>query len=163
MRRLILTLILCLGIRTFASGATYKVPADEPIARVRIPDKWKTEKHDEFVEATSPDGTVHFLVMRPEGNKISEGMGETMRYLRGKGGITVDARSLKNEPGKLNGMDIRNISWDATDQSGPVKIRFRVISFARNEHLLVACWSPPEAEKKHSAEVDKMLQSIKKL
>src|SRR5205085_9671343 len=94
-----------------ANAATHKVPQDEPVALLDVPDKWQTMTHDEFIEADSADGTVHFIATSPEGRKVMEGMGETMRYIRNKTGLVVDASSLKQEPGRLNGMNVRNVSW----------------------------------------------------
>jgi hypothetical protein len=161
MRRFVLHAFLCAGLVGSAFSATYKVPRDEPIAAVRIPEKWQTKEYEERVETTSPDGAFSFLVIRPEG-KIAETMGEVMRYIKGKGGITVKSDTLKREQGKLNSMEVRNFSWVGKDEKGDVKIRFTIISIADKKTLLVAYWASPEAEKKHQAELTKMMQSITK-
>jgi hypothetical protein len=153
---------LFLAMVTPALAASHKVPADNPIATIQIPDKWHTREIGEGVEATSADGAVCFLVIPVEGKKVAESMGEAMRYLRGKGGITVKADSVKHEQGKLNGMDVRKVSWQGKDQKGDVQIRFTIVTMAENKPLLVAYWGSPDAEKKHGAELNKMLQSIKK-
>ena len=153
---------LCVVLVTPAFSATHKVPADDPIATIQIPDKWQSKEVGEGVEATSPDGAVHLLVMPVEANKIAESMGEAMRYLRNRDGITVKSDSVKQEQGKLSGMETRNVSWQGKDMKGDVKIRFTIVSIAEKQPLLVACWGSPEAEKKHEAELNKILQSIKK-
>jgi hypothetical protein len=154
---------LCAVLVTPAFSATHKVPADDPIATIQIPNKWQTKEYEERVEATSPDGAVHFLVMPVERNKIAESMGEAMRYLRNRDGITVKSDSVKHEQGKLSGMETRTVSWQGKDMKGDVKIRFAIVSIAEKQPLLVAYWGSPEAEKKHEAELNKILQSIKKL
>ena len=53
-----------------------------------------------------------------------------MRYIRGTGGIVVKPDSIKNEPGKLNDMEVRHLSWDAKDKNGDVKIQFTIVSLA---------------------------------
>jgi hypothetical protein len=162
MRQFFLSVFLCSGLVTAAFSATHNVPRDEPIATIRIPEKWQTKEYAEFVEATSPDGAVYFLATPPERNKIAESMGEVMRYIRNRGGITVKSETLKHERGKLNGMEVRNVSWLGKDQKGDIKIRFAIVSIAEKKPLLVAYCASPEAEKKHQAELTKMLQSIKK-
>jgi hypothetical protein len=162
MRKFVLNAFLCAGLVGSAFSATHNVPRDEPIATIRIPEKWQTKEYEERVEATSPDRAVSFLVMPPEANKIAESMGEVMRYIRNRGGITVKAETLKREQGKLNGMEVRNVSWLGKDTKGDIKIRFTIVSIPGNKILLVAYWASPEAEKKHQAELTKMLQSIKK-
>jgi hypothetical protein len=154
--------LLCVALVTPAFSATHKVPGDEPIATIQIPDKWQSKEIGEGVEATSPDGAVCFLIIPAEGKKVAESMGEAMRYLRGKGGITVKADSIKQEQGKLNDMETKKVSWQGKDKKGDVQIRFTIVTMAENKPLLVAYWGSPDAEKKHRAELNKMLQSIKK-
>jgi hypothetical protein len=162
MRKFVLSTFLCAGLVGSAFSATHNVPRDEPIATIRIPEKWQTKEYEERVDATSPDGAVCFLVILPEANKVAETMGEVMRYIRGRGGITVKPETRKREQGKLNGMEIMSVSWLGKDDKGDIKIRFTSVSIADKKMLLVAYWASPEAEKKHQAELTKMLQSIKK-
>jgi hypothetical protein len=161
MQKFVVSVLLCAGSIAPAISATHKVPGDEPIASVTIPDSWRTREFGECVEATSPDGAVFFLVM-PAERKIAESMGEAMRYLRNRGGITVKSETRKDESGKLNGMEVRNVSWQGKNSKGDVKICFAVVSVAENKPLLVAYWCSPEAEKKHRKGLDKILQSIAK-
>lgn len=162
MRKFVLGALLCAALMGSAFSATHKVPRDEPIATIRIPEKWQTKEYEERVETTSPDGTLSFLVVRPEANKIAEAMGEVMRYIRGKGGITVNPETRKKEQGKLSGMEVTSISWLGKDGKGDIKIKFSSLSFADRKSLLVAYWGSPDAEKKHQADLNRMLQSIKK-
>ena len=97
MRRLVLDAFLCAGLVGSAFSATYNVPRGETIATIRIPEKWQTKEYEERVETISPDRAFSFLVIRPEGNKIAETMGEAMRYIRNRGGITVKSETLKRE------------------------------------------------------------------
>jgi hypothetical protein len=161
MRTLILPAWLCAGLLASALAGTYKVPRDEPLAAVQIPDGWQTKERDELVETSSPDGALRFLILRPEANKINASMGEVMRYIRNTGGIMVKAESVNKELGKLNGMDAVHISWEGKGKNGDVKIRFSIVSIAQNRILLVAFWGSPIAEKKYHAELNKMLKSIK--
>ena len=154
---------LCVALVTPALSATHKVPADDPIATIQIPDKWQSKELGEGVEATSPDGAVCFLVVPAEANKVAESMGEAMRYLRSKSGISVKSDSIQHEQGKLNGMETKKVSWQGKDmKGGDVKIRFTIVSMPENKPLLAAYWGSPEAEKKHEAELNKILLSIKK-
>jgi hypothetical protein len=153
---------MCLVFATSALASTHKVPEDEPIATIQIPNHWQTKEVGESVTAASPDGTVSFLVTRGEGTKIAESIGEVMRYLRNRDSITVEADSIKKTSGKLKDMEITNMSWKGKDKKGAVEISFTIVWIAENKALIVAHWGSPEAEKKHGTEVNKMLQSIKK-
>jgi hypothetical protein len=160
MRKLAIWVCLVLAVPVFAR--THKVPSDAPIATVQIPDQWQTKERGEFVEAISPDGAVCFLIGVAEASKTAESIGEVMRYLRNRDNITVRSDSMKREQGKLSGFDVWNMSWQGKDKNGDVEIRFIIVSIAENRSLLNAYWGSQEARKKHQAELDKMLQSIKK-
>jgi hypothetical protein len=163
MRKFLCGAFLCVGLLTAALAGTHKVPPDEPIVTVQVPDKWRTTEHGEHIEAISPDGTVSFLVMPAEAKKINEAMGEAMRYLRNKGGITVKGESMKREEGQLNGMDVKHVSWQGKNQKGDVKISFKIMSVPEGNPVIVVYWASPDAEKKHQKELNKMLQSITRI
>src|ERR1700720_770756 len=106
MQKFVVSVLLCAGSIAPAISATHKVPGDDPIATIAIPDKWQTKEVGEAVEATSPDGAVSFLVMAAEPVKIAESMGEAMRYLRNRDSIFVNPETRKDEEEKLNGMNV---------------------------------------------------------
>lgn len=145
-----------------AFAATHKVPEDEPIATVEIPDKWQTGQRGEAIEATSPDGAVHFLVVPPERNKVAEAMGEAMRYIRNSGGIVVRPESRKDEAGKINGTDVQHVTWEGKNKSGDVTIRFTAYSLSQDKPLVAVYWGSPAAEKKYWLDLKTMLESIRK-
>ena len=153
---------ICALLATPVFSATHKLPEDEPVVTIEIPDEWQTKEVGESILATAPGDPFHVLIVPPEGTKIAETMKEAMRYIRNTGGIVVDPHSVKNEPGKLNDMEVRHVSWDAKDKKGDVKIRFTIVSLAEKKSVLVACWGSPKAEQKHEADLKKILQSIKK-
>jgi hypothetical protein len=144
-----------------AFAATHKVPNDEPIATVEIPDKWQTAQRGEAIEASSPDGALHFLVTPVEQKKIAEAMGEAMRYIRNTGEIVVRPDTRKNETGTINGIDVQHVTWQGNAKSGDVKMQFTVFSLTKDKPLLAVYWGSPAAEKKYEADLKKMLESIR--
>ena len=148
-------------LATPAFSAVHNIPEDEPLVTIEIPDQWQTKEVGESLQATAPHEQVRVLVVPPEGTKIAETMGEAMRYIRGSGGIVVKAESMKKEPGKLNGLDVHHVSWVGKDKTGEVKIEFTIIALPERKSVLVACWGPLEAQKKHQTDLNKILQSIK--
>ena len=151
----------CVLLVAPAFSATHKVPEEEPIIIVDIPDQWQTRELGESILATAPGDAVHLLIVPPEGTKVAETMGETMRYIRNSGGITVKPDSIKNEQEKINGMEARQISWQAKNNKGDIKIRFTILSVAKKKNELVACWGSPASEQKYKAALKRILQSVK--
>src|SRR4051794_24770525 len=152
-------LLLFVASAAAMSSATYRLPEDKPVAQVSLPDGWKTERHEEFIDATIPGGG-HLLVLPPEGRKIEESLLEAMRYIRRHGTVKVDAHSEKQETSNIEEKAVRIFSWDATDQRTPIKIRCHVVSENRSVRLVIAHWGTAEAEKKYQKEIQKILESV---
>ena len=156
-------LIASFGLTTIVSGFadTRKIPPEEPIATIRINEKWKTKQQGDAIEADSPDGAVMFVVASVEHNKVAEALGEAMQYLRNRGGgIAVKSESRHDENGKLNGHDTHFISWQAKKQNEDLEMNFAVVILAPNESLVAAYDGSPTALRKWKRDLDKMLASI---
>ena len=69
-----------------APAGTHLVPRDEPIVAVRIPQNWKVQEHDEFIEGAR-EGGLHLLVVPVENRKTAESLGEGIRYIRNSNGL----------------------------------------------------------------------------
>lgn len=142
------------------SAGTYRVPEDEPIATIHIPEKWKTQQREEFVEATTPQGAAHVLVLPVERRKIAESMGEAMRYIRRTGTIKIKADTEKRETAEIKGRHVRTFSWDATDKNQPINIRCHIISAIEGKPLLVVFWGSLEGDKKYQRELRQILETV---
>jgi len=152
--------LLFLALVATGSAKTYRIPQEHSVAQITVPNDWKTQQHEEFIEAVIPNGGGQLLVLPPEGRKIAESMLEAMRYIRRNGTVRVDARSEKRETGKLADKSVQTFSWDATDQRRPIKIRCHIVSENRSVRLVIAYWGTAEAEKKYQTEIHKMLESV---
>src|SRR5438552_2163696 len=132
MLKSLIATLFCAVIGTTATGASHNVPLDEPIATVQTPDKWQTKEYEERIEVSSPDSAISFMVVLPEGSKIAEAMGETMRYIRNRDGIVVQSDSFKKESDTLNGVKVQNVSWQGKGRKGEVEIKFVVLKISEN-------------------------------
>ena len=153
-------LLFCLGLAGLVCAGTYPVPHDEPVISVKIPEKWKVQEHDEFIEGTTPDGTMHVLALAVEGTKVAESLGEGIRYIRNTGGIVIKADSAKHETTTLKGKPLRSVSWDAHDQKGEIKLRCHVISGKNDKPAILFFWGSVDAEKKYHGELSQILETI---
>jgi hypothetical protein len=153
-------LVSFLTIVSSLPAGTYKVPEDDPIAKIRIPGNWKTEEHDEYVAAVSPDRSTHMLAWAVEGNKVAEATGEAMRYIRRHGSVVVIAKSVKEEKTVVRENELPMVSWDATDHGKPMKIRCYVYSARDGRRMIVVTWGLLEAEEKHRSELSRLLESV---
>lgn len=141
---------------------THRIPEDEPIATVRIPDDWKVETHGECVEGITAKGAVHVLTMPVEGHQAAESMAEAMRYIRRTGTVVVNADGIKRETATVKGKQLQIVSWEATDRGTPIKIRCHVLSVGESGQLLIVFWGPIEAGKRYQSQIDGILESVTK-
>ena len=155
-----LTTVLSLVLVSSISARTYRIPEDEPVARIAVPNGWKTAQHEEFLESTPRNGTCHLLVLAVEGRKPAETMLEAMRYIRRNGTVKVDAQSEKREEMKIGATPIRTFTWDATEKNQPIRIRCHLFSELNGKRLLVVFWSPLEGEKKYQRDLNQILESV---
>lgn len=142
------------------SARTYRVPEDEPVARISVPDGWKTAQREEYLDSTIPHGAGHLLVLPVEGQKPAETMLDAMRYIRRHGTVKVDARSEKRETLKVGATSLRTFSWDATEKNQAIRIRCHLFSDLKGKRLLVTWWGPVEGAKKYQRELDQVLESV---
>ena len=152
--------VLCTLTLSGIAGS-HKVPEEDPIATVTIPDSWKTDDIEDGIEVTSDDGEVYLAIEATDGDSVKEGMDEAIKYLKSKG-VTVNSDSVKQEEGKLGDMDVVDVSWDGKDEEGAAKISLTVISVTKTEGLLLIYWASPEGEKKHMEALSAIAKSIKK-
>jgi hypothetical protein len=154
------TATIFFALALFVAAGTFSVPQDDPIAKVRLPKKWKTNIHPEFVEAVAPDGATHLMVLPVEGSKVAESIGEALRYIRGTGAILIKPDSMKDENTTVKGRHSRRLSWDATSNDRAVRIHCHVVPVADDKQLLIIFWGSLEAEKKYRRELDEIFETL---
>lgn len=161
MRKLVLSAAIVATFCLPVFAGTHKVPSNEPVATVTIPDEWKTNDFDGGIEATSSDGEVYLAIEETEAESIKKSVGEAMKYLKSKG-VTVNEDSIKQQEGKLGELDMVDISWDGKDQDGPAKVSLTIVAVTETGGLLLIYWASPEGEKKNREALGAIAKSIAK-
>jgi hypothetical protein len=161
MPKLVLAVLLSLTFCHPCLAGTHKVPTDEPVAVITIPDEWKTDTTEKGIEATSSDGEVYLAIEATDSDSIKESVGDAVKYLKSKG-VTVTDSSMKQEDRKLGEMDVVDISWDGKDEDGPAKISLTIVAVTKSEGLLVIYWASPTGAKKHAEALAAIAKSITK-
>jgi hypothetical protein len=158
-----LAMLLCVLTAMPVFSAIHRVPEDEPLITIEIPDEWQTKEVGESLHAAAPDPPLDVLIVPPEGSKIAETMGEAMRYIRNRDRIVVKPESMKKtQPGKINGLDVHQVSWQGNNKNGEVEIQFTILSVVNRKSVLLAWWGSPAAVRRHEADLKKILQSVKR-
>lgn len=145
-----------------ASAEEYKLPEETPVVSFSFPEKWEASEFDGGVEATSEDGEVYIAIEGVDAQGVEKSMDEAFKYLTEKG-VKPNPETVKTAEGKLEGMDVVDISLEGTDEDGACKVTIMVIAASDAHGIMVIYWASPEGEKTNQADLDKIVKSIKKL
>jgi predicted Zn-dependent protease len=156
----IYALLLSALLAAPAFAGAHKIPKEAPIASITFPSGWKVEDSDESIDATSDDGEIYINVELNDSDSIEGAIEESFGYLK-KNKVTVDPDSKKQTEGEINGLKGIDFSFDGKDADGPCKISLTVLQVSEKKGLLILYWASPEGEKKHDAELGKIMQSLK--
>jgi hypothetical protein len=160
MKTLLLSMMLALALPCLAAAADFKLPSDAPVATVSIPDAWSPKAYaDNGVEANSDDGKVYLAIEVAAGGSVDDAIKETVAFLQ-KSGVTVDDSTMKQDAGKVNGMDGAQISWDGKDKDGPTRVSLTFIAPSADKMLLVTYWATTDGAEKNSKALEDILASL---
>jgi hypothetical protein len=160
MKSLLIPALFLAACVATATAEDFKLPKDEPIVSFTVPEKWKIEKSDESISATSDDDEILVSFEVNDGDSIEGAIEETFGYLK-KNKVKIDKESQKKQEMKVRGMEVVNFDWKGTDEDGPTNISLTILGVTKQKALLVLYWASPEGEKKHAADLKAMQDSIK--
>lgn len=161
MKKLLLTLLVAAALAAPSFAKEFKLPDEgDAVVSVTVPDAWKPKATTTGVEANSDDEELYFSVDLASGKKLDALIDEAFEDFKTHK-VVLQKDSQKKSESKVNGMTAVNFSWDGKDEDGPAKINVSVIEASKDKAALVIFWASPEGMEKHTATVDKIVQSIK--
>lgn len=162
MKRLIIAVTIAVSLCTAASAETYKLPTEEPVATITLPDDWANKEIDYGVESTSADEETYLAVEVTTSKDVEQAIDEAAKFL-GKSGVTVDEASEKRIPFKVNGMDGYEVAWSGTDKDGAVSISLAILEVSKDNMLLITYWSTPAGDKSNAEALGGIINSVEKV
>ena len=94
-----------------ALAATHKIPEDNPLVTVVVPDKgWKATKIARGIELEDDDDEVYLSIEGIDGNNAAETGAAAVAYLN-RQGVTIDPLPKTEKEGKLGEFPINDIGW----------------------------------------------------
>lgn len=150
---------LLLAIPAFAK--TIKLPNDDfAIASITFPDDWESEEIDKGVAGQSPDTAVFLAAVAVGSEKGMEAeLDDTFDMLK-EHNVDLDESTKKENKFKLNGVDVEELIYHGKDEDGPCSISISFMPI-KDKVVVLTYWVTTAKEKKHQAEVGKILQSLK--
>lgn len=160
--KLTLAVLFATALVTPAFAKTFKLPDENSVASITIPDAWKSKEIDKGVEAQSADSEVYFAVEATDAKGMEKTVEEAVEYLKGQG-VTVDSSTMKQTEGTVNGMKGWDITWNGKDKEGNAIISLTILAVSDKDALIITYWASPEGTKKYDKELGEILNSVKKL
>ena len=146
-----------------ALAATYKIPEDDPIVTVVIPDKgWEATNIARGIEVSDEDDEVYLAIEGIDVDNIEAVVKAAVDYLD-RQGVSIDASTSKESEGTLNGFHVNDLGWKGKDQDGDVVVHLTIVSVAKERGVLFTYWASPDGDKKHDATITAMVKSLKKV
>ncbi|MGI8821375.1 MAG: hypothetical protein ACR2ID_10995 [Chthoniobacterales bacterium] len=157
----VLTVAASLGLISVAQARTLKLPNDEfPIASVTIPDDWAQEEVTNGISGTSPDEAVYLAFVAVGNDKgMNAEIDDTFEMLKEQK-VVLDQSSKKENKFKINGLEADELLFQGSDEDGPATVSITFVPIA-DKLVVLTYWVTTSEEKKHSAEVGKIINSLK--
>ena len=160
-------LAVCLTVAllaTNASAATLKIPKEDPVVSVTIPDSWEPKETEGEIECESPDevATIFFEVTPEKG--VEELIDTNVEWLMTEQKVDVDPKSQSTKDFESGGLSWKRISWDGnSEEYGPATVGFLFTEVADGQLLAVTYWISKKDMEKHIAQIVKIYKSVKKI
>ncbi|MEO6054372.1 MAG: hypothetical protein ABIP97_10190 [Chthoniobacterales bacterium] len=162
---LLLTLTLALtGLVSNASAGTIKLPKEDPAVSITVPDSWKPEDTDQGFACESEDQAATIIFEVSPAKKIDSLIDENVDWLVKDQKVVIDKSSEKKSELEAGGIKWSLLTWDGkNDEYGPATITLAFGDIGKNQILMITYWVTKKGEKIHAAELNKILDSIKKV
>jgi hypothetical protein len=161
MRRLFIAAFAIL-LATPVLAGTYRIPEDNPIATVVVPDKgWSADKIARGIEVSDDDDEVYLSVEAIDGHDATSTAASALVFLE-RQGVKVDATTKVEKEGKVGEFAAYDIGWKGTDKDGDVLIHLLIVTVTPARGVLFTYYASPEGDKEHEAALTAILKSLRK-
>lgn len=154
-----LLVAICFG--SVASAKTWFVTPGDPIATIEFPDNWTVGEIKRGLEIKSNDEEVFLWIEIYRPSAYAAVVREHERYFQSQGVRIIGEPTQQSS--REDGVSIKYTDFPATWQGKPTVLRYLAIDLGlpSGKEILMSYWASPEGDKKHSAAMDRVLDSFK--
>jgi hypothetical protein len=146
-----------------AVAATYRIPDNNPIVTVVIPDKgWEATKIERGIEVGDDDDEVFLSIEAIDSDNIEQVVGAAVDYLN-RAGVTIDPSTKTEKEGRLGEFKVDDLGWKGKDKDGDVLVHLTILTVTQQRGVLFTYWASPKGDKQHEAAITAMVRSIRKV
>jgi hypothetical protein len=142
---------------------THKIPEDNPIVTVVVPDKgWSAEKIATGIEVSDDDDEVYIAIQGVDNTNVAATVAGAITYLE-RQGVTIDASTKKETEGKVGEFEAFSMGWKGKDKDGDVLVNLVIIPVTAQRGVFFTYWASPKGDAEHTPAIRAMVNSIKKV
>ena len=158
----LLTLIAVAFLGVVAVDAkTYKLPNDDfAIASIDMPDSWKPTVVENGIWGQTEDTAVYMSVVAVGTEKGMQGEIEDTIEMLNKHKVSLDDSTKKENKFKAGSFDATELLYQGKDEDGPAAVSITFVP-VKDKMIIITYWVSTDKEKEHSAEVGKIVNSLK--
>jgi hypothetical protein len=160
-KQMLLAVILAAALVQPAFAERFRIPAEDPIVTIDVPEDWTVAQIDKGIEASSDDDEVYLAIEGTVMKGLVELTTDAVRFL-GRAGVTVDESSEKSDEGTVNGFRMNSIGWSGRDKDGDVLIHLMILTITPTKGVLFTYWASPEGDKEYQEAIRKIVRSVRK-
>jgi len=146
-----------------ALAETHKIPEENPLVTVVVPDKgWSADKIARGIEVSDDDDEVYLSIEAIDDNNVTTTVTGAIAYLE-RQGVTIDASTKTEKEGRLGEFPVSDIGWKGKDKDGEVLVHLTIVTVTPQRGILFTYYASPKGDKVHDAAVTAMVRSMKKV
>jgi len=158
---MLLAVMLAAALVQPALAERHRIPADNPIVTIEVPEDWTATQIDKGIEVSSDDDEVYIAIEGTPMKSLVELTTDTVSYLN-RAGVTVDKSTEKTDEGTVNGFKMNSIGWEGRDKDGDVMVHLMILTITPSRAVLFTYWASPEGDKEHADDIRKIIRSVRK-
>jgi hypothetical protein len=157
-------LVFTLLLAGLAPAETIKIPADEPVISVNIPEDWEPEATDKGYACESPDKVATVILEVTSEKGLEALIGENVDWLVKDQSVQINKASEQKQDFESTGRKWSRISWDGDSKDwGPATVGFLFTDAGDGKMLTLTYWITKKGQEKHFPTLTKIIESVKRL
>ena len=161
MKTFMLAVMLTAALALPVLAETFKIPDDDPIVTIAVPDGWTATQIDKGIELMSDDDEVYLAIEGTQMKGLVELTVDAVKFLN-RAGVTVDKSTEKSSEGTVNGFKMDDIGWAGKDKDGDVLVHLMILTITPTKGVLFTYWASPQGDKEHDGAIRTIIRSVKK-
>ena len=161
MKTFLLAVMLTAALAVPVLAETFKIPDDDPIVTITVPDGWTATQIDKGIELMSDDDEVYLAIEGTQMKGLVELTVDAVKFLN-RAGVTVDKSTEKSSEGTVNGFKVNDIGWAGKDKDGDVLVHLMILTITPTKGVLFTYWASPQGDKEHDDAIRTIIRSVKK-